>query len=73
MCRLGSRRSGWLASLAAPLLFMSATGSAFAAGPEVGETVPSFETVDQSGQVQDFESLTGERGLLLLFFRSADW
>ncbi len=54
-------------------MLMSAVGSAFAAGPDVGETVPAFETVDQSGQVRDFDSLAGERGLLLLFFRSADW
>lgn len=73
MCQLGSGRRYWLASLAAFLLFMSAMGSAFAAGPEVGETVPAFETVDQSGQLRNFDSLAGERGLLLLFFRSADW
>jgi len=73
MCQPRSCRLGWLASLAAALMLMSAVGSAFAAGPDVGETVPAFETVDQSGQVRDFDSLAGERGLLLLFFRSADW
>ena len=73
MCQPVSRRRDWLASIAASLLFMSALGPAFAAGPEVGETVPAFETVDQSGQMRDFDSLVGERGLLLLFFRSADW
>lgn len=46
---------------------------AFAAGPEVGETVPAFEAPDQSGSQRDFESLAGDKGLLLLFFRSADW
>ena len=55
------------------MVFMFATGSALAAGPEVGETVPTFEAVDQSGETRDFDSLAGERGLLLLFFRSADW
>ena len=73
MYQPGSRRRDWLASLAASLLLMSALSSAFAAGPEVGETVPAFETVDQSGQMRDFDSLAGEQGLLLLFFRSADW
>ena len=62
-----------MASLAASLVFMFATGSALAAGPEVGETVPTFEAIDQSGETRDFDSLAGERGLLLLFFRSADW
>ena len=52
---------------------MSAPASGIAAGPEVGETVPAFEAIDQSGNARDFASLTGEQGLLLLFFRSADW
>lgn len=52
---------------------MSAPASAVAAGPEVGESVPAFEAVDQSGAARDFSSLAGEQGLLLLFFRSADW
>lgn len=52
---------------------MSAPASVVAAGPEVGESVPAFEAVDQSGNTRDFGSLTGEQGLLLLFFRSADW
>ena len=43
------------------------------AGPERGAVVPEFEAVDQSGQSRGFEDLTGENGLLLLFFRSADW
>ena len=43
------------------------------AGPERGDVVPEFEAVDQSGQSREFNDLTGENGLLLLFFRSADW
>ena len=73
MFRPGSRRRDWAFGLAASLLLMSAPGSAVAAGPEVGESVPAFEAIDQSGNARDFGSLTGERGLLLLFFRSADW
>ena len=73
MLRTGSRRRGWVVSLAASMIFMIATGSSLAAGPEVGETVPVFEAVDQSGETRDFDSLAGEQGLLLLFFRSADW
>lgn len=68
-----SRRYGWAVSLAASTILMCALGSAFAAGPEVGERVPTFEAIDHSGDARDFESLAGERGLLLLFFRSADW
>ena len=43
------------------------------AGPERGAVVPEIEALDQSGQSRGFEDLTGENGLLLLFFRSADW
>jgi cytochrome oxidase Cu insertion factor (SCO1/SenC/PrrC family) len=42
-------------------------------GPAVGEKIPAFEAVDQSGRRQTFESLKGPNGLLLLFYRSADW
>lgn len=42
-------------------------------GPGVGAKIPSFEAVDQSGRRQTFESLRGPNGLLLLFYRSADW
>ena len=73
MFRPRSRRYGWATGLAASTLLMCALGSAFAAGPEVGEKVPTFEAIDQSGDARNFDSLAGERGLLLLFFRSADW
>lgn len=51
---------------------MAASGSS-APGPEPGTTAPSFEALDQEGVRRDFQSLAGENGLLLLFFRSADW
>ena len=49
------------------------TSAATPPGPEEGEEAPSFEAIDHEGNARDFESLTGEDGLLLLFFRSADW
>lgn len=42
-------------------------------GPSVGEALPPFEAVDQNGRVQTFESLRGPKGLVLVFFQSADW
>jgi hypothetical protein len=42
-------------------------------GPEVGTAVPGFSLPDQAGQVRTLESLMGPKGLLLVFFRSADW
>lgn len=43
------------------------------AGPAIGQAVPTFELPDQGGRVQSFASLRGPRGLVLVFFRSADW
>ena len=42
-------------------------------GPAVGAHVPEFELADQSGQSRNLQSLTGPKGLMLVFFRSADW
>ena len=42
-------------------------------GPQVGETVPDFELVDQFGASHDLESVMGPNGAMLLFHRSADW
>ena len=42
-------------------------------GPRVGEALPAFEVRDQDGRLRDFSSLTGPNGLVLVFFRSADW
>jgi peroxiredoxin len=38
-----------------------------------GASIPGFELKDQSGKTQDFNSLKGSNGLLLIFSRSADW
>ncbi len=42
-------------------------------GPAVGEAVPRLEARDQTGRLRTFEDLKGPNGLVLLFFRSADW
>jgi len=42
-------------------------------GPAVGSKIPAFEAIDQHGRLQTFETLRGPKGLVLLFFRSADW
>ena len=42
-------------------------------GPAVGEKIPPFSARDQFGKEQSLASLTRERGLVLLFVRSADW
>jgi hypothetical protein len=45
----------------------------FATGPEVGQKIPSFSALDQRGKMQDFNSIRGPNGAMIVFFRSADW
>ena len=42
-------------------------------GPEVGQKIPAFSAVDQTGKVRNFDSLKGPKGLVLFFNRSVDW
>jgi hypothetical protein len=42
-------------------------------GPQVGEIVPDFSLLDQSGETWTRESIMGPRGAMLVFVRSADW
>lgn len=37
------------------------------------DRIPAFELSDQHGKRQTLESLRGPKGLMLVFFRSADW
>lgn len=42
-------------------------------GPEAGSHVPKFEAPDQNGRTQTLSSVSGPKGALLVFYRSADW
>ena len=42
-------------------------------GPVVGEVVPAFSAIDQTGRIQTLASVMGNKGAMLVFFRSADW
>ena len=42
-------------------------------GPQVGRRAPDFTLVDQRGQSRSLASLMGPNGVMLVFFRSADW
>jgi hypothetical protein len=44
-----------------------------ALGPRIGAPVPQFGAVDQFGRAQTLQTLMGRDGLMLVFFRSADW
>ena len=51
----------------------AAPTDANAVGPRPGEALPAFELEDQNGSRRSFASLARENGLLLVFYRSADW
>ena len=42
-------------------------------GPLVGERVPDFSLVDQTGRTRNVQSIMGPRGAMRVFIRSADW
>jgi len=66
-------RRQWL--LLAPALFPASWSqpAGNTPGPRVGARVPPFQLPDQNGQIRDLHSLYGSKGLMLVFFRSADW
>lgn len=42
-------------------------------GPAVGEKIPFFRAPDQFGKMQDFNSILGPQGAVIVFNRSVDW
>ena len=58
---------------------LALTGVAFADdyaqswGPPVGTTAPAIAAEDQDGVTRNIDSLVGERGVLFVLSRSADW
>jgi peroxiredoxin len=55
------------------LLGAALLAAAISTGPEVGARIPDFSLPDQTGQSRNFAALKGPKGLVLVFFRSADW
>jgi hypothetical protein len=44
-----------------------------ALGPQVGATAPEFTGTDQFGRHHTLASALGDKGAMIVFFRSADW
>ena len=42
-------------------------------GPAVGQLAPDFSLRDQNGRTETLKSISGPKGTILVFFRSADW
>ena len=53
--------------------FVAVTNDGFTSGPETGARVPEFTLPDQNGKSRALADLRGPNGLLLVFYRSADW
>ncbi len=52
---------------------VSVSSGAVKTGPDIGEKIPAFSAPDQNGKVQTLATVTGPKGAMLVFFRSADW
>lgn len=53
---------------------LSSYGHANKMGAAVGVPLPhNLSLSDQTGAVQNFDTLSGDKGLILFFVRSADW
>ncbi len=53
--------------------FVAAQNDGVTTGPRIGTKVPDFSLPDQNGKTHTLHQLTGPKGLLLVFLRSADW
>ena len=60
-----------LAVIVAPVAVADAYSEQW--GPAVGSQLPVLEAYDQAGEPRTLDNLAGERGLLLIMSRSADW
>ncbi|HEY6418149.1 MAG TPA: hypothetical protein VIX59_04025 [Candidatus Binataceae bacterium] len=53
--------------------FVKAQNDGLMSGPAIGEPVPDFRLPDENGKDWSLNDLMGQKGLLLVFTRSADW
>ena len=43
------------------------------AGLAPGAVIPAFSLPDQNGRLRTFNDIRGPKGVMLVFYRSADW
>ena len=55
------------------LLLAEVASGAIKTGPEVNARIPSFSLPDQNGTTQTLATISGPKGAMLVFYRSADW
>ena len=76
MFNFQSLRSAALIFIVSILLAGSAganTLKSIPVGPKVGTTVPEVAVTNYQGKLQSLSDLYGEKGVVIVFFRSADW
>ena len=59
--------------MALALLFAPMASHAFDVGPAVGTHITTFAAKDQDGAPRDLAGISGKKGVVLVFFRSARW
>lgn len=60
-------------ALAFLALLIPASAFAIDSGPRVGVQIPALHATDVSGKPVDLASISGKKGVVLMFFRSAKW
>jgi cytochrome oxidase Cu insertion factor (SCO1/SenC/PrrC family) len=65
--------SGLLFAVQQPGTQSAATPDVQKLGPQIGSRIPDFALADQHGVQRTLASLMGAKGLMLVFYRSADW
>ena len=61
------------ACAATSLLAQAPAADTSRVGPQVGAVVPAFSGTDQFDRTHTLSSVYGPKGVMLVFFRSADW
>src|SRR5271167_3478883 len=62
-----------IAALISVLLPITVSAAAWDVGPPVGAKVPALHATDLKGAPVSVRELSGKKGLVLMFFRSAKW
>ena len=66
--------TNWAAiATAAIIMAFAPAAMALDVGPAVGAHIPAFEARDAEGKTVHWADLTGRKGTVLVFFRSAKW
>jgi hypothetical protein len=67
------KRHAWTLGIAVASVALAQNPRPAKTGPAVGAVVPAFSATDQNGRIQTLQSVVGINGVMLVFFRSADW